>query len=210
MSKQLIHKETEFASIVRRNKHLFRYKIKDIGRKGHLKIRIAFARNDNAKKLIGGRKGVITEYMFPKSDLEYAKKLLAGYLNVNFIRENAMRVAFRKNISNLIEKKYDLIYSTGLFDYFSERVGIATVTNLRKLLNPNGVLAISTMRDKYSNPSVHYMEWAADWNLVYRNEEEFRHIFVDAGFAEDELKIQYEQQGIMQYIIAAKKDRKRQ
>lgn len=141
--------------------------------------------------------------------IEYAKKLLTGYSNINFIRENALRIAFRKDIHSLIDKKYDLIYSTGLFDYFSERVGIALVANLRRLLNSNGMLAISTMRDKYSNPSVHYMEWVADWNLVYRNEEEFKRIFLEAGFTKDELEIQYEQQGIMQYIIAIKKERKR-
>lgn len=139
--------------------------------------------------------------------IEYAKKLLPGYFNINFIRENALRIAFRKGIHSLIDKKYDLIYSMGLFDYFSERVGIALVANLGRLLNPNGILAISTMRDKYSNPSVHYMEWAADWNLVYRNEEEFQRIFLEAGFAEDELEIRYEQQGIMQYMVAIKKER---
>lgn len=134
--------------------------------------------------------------------IEYAKKILGGLSNINFIRENAMRIAFRKNILELIGKKYDLIYSTGLFDYFSERISIAVVANLKKLLNSKGMLAISTMRDKYSNPSVHYMEWAADWNLVYRDEEEFKKIFINGGFREEELKIQYEQQGIMQYIIA--------
>lgn len=141
--------------------------------------------------------------------IEHAKKLLTGYSNINFIRENALRIAFRNDIHSLIDKKYDLIYSTGLFDYFSERVGIALVANLRKLLNSNGILAISTMRDKYSNPSVHYMEWAADWNLVYRDEEEFKRIFIEAGFAEDELEIRYEQQGIMQYTFATKKEHRR-
>ena len=141
--------------------------------------------------------------------IEYAKKLLSGYPNINFIRENALRIAFRKDIFQLVDKKYDLIYATGLFDYFSERVGIALVTNLRKLLNPGGMLAVSTMRDKYSNPSVHYMEWVADWNLVYRDEEEFKRIFIEAGFTDDELEIRYEQQGIMQYMIAIKKEHKR-
>jgi SAM-dependent methyltransferase len=141
--------------------------------------------------------------------IEYAKKLLSGYSNINFIRENAIRIAFRKNVFELIDKKYDLIYSTGLFDYLGERIGIALVTNLKKLLNPNGVLAISTMRDRYSNPSVHYMEWTTDWNLVYRDEEEFKSIFIKAGFFEEELKIQYEQQGIMQYMIATKKEYKK-
>jgi hypothetical protein len=138
--------------------------------------------------------------------IEYAKVLLSGYSRINFIKENAVRVAFRKNIHQLIDKKYDLIYSTGLFDYFSERVGVALVSNLKKLLNPNGVLAISTMRDKYSNPSVHYMEWVGDWNLVYRNDEEFKIVFLEAGFDKGDLKTEYEQQGIMQYIIASNKE----
>lgn len=137
--------------------------------------------------------------------IAYAKNLLNNYPNINFIRENAMRIAFRKDISKLIDKKYDLIYSTGLFDYLSERVAVSLVRNLMELLTFDGMLLISTMRDKYSNPSVHYMEWATDWNLVYQNEEEFKQIFIDAGFSENKLEIRYEQQGIMQYMVAIKK-----
>ncbi|MBU4473534.1 MAG: class I SAM-dependent methyltransferase [Candidatus Omnitrophica bacterium] len=134
--------------------------------------------------------------------IAYAKTLLTGYSSVNFIKENAMRIAFRKNINSLIDKKYDLIYATGLFDYFTERVAVALIRNLKKLLIPNGIMAIANVRDKYSNPSVHYMEWVGDWNLVYRDDGEFKNIFLEAGFREDELRTQYEQQEIMQYIIA--------
>lgn len=144
-------------------------------------------------------------YDHDENTIEYAKALLAGYSNVNFIKENAIRIAFKRNISLLIDKKYDFIFSTGLFDYFSERVGIALVRNLKKLLNPGGILAISTVRDKYSNPSVHYMEWVGDWNLVYRNDEEFKKLFLEAGFRNNEIRTQYEQQGIMQYIVASNK-----
>ncbi|MFA6217611.1 MAG: class I SAM-dependent methyltransferase [Candidatus Omnitrophota bacterium] len=137
--------------------------------------------------------------------IEYAKHLVGECSNINFYNENALRIAFRKNINGLIDKKYDLIYSTGLFDYFNERIGIALVSNFRKLLNVGGKLAISTMSNKYCNPSVHYMEWAADWSLVYRNEDEFKRIFLVAGFMDNELETLYEQQGIMQYIIASLK-----
>jgi len=44
----------------------------------------------------------------------------------------------------------------------------------------------------------------ADWNLVYRNEEEFGQLFINAGVNKDKLEVQYEQQGIIQYIIAKK------
>jgi hypothetical protein len=79
------------------------------------------------------------------------------------------------------------------------------IENLRKLLNPKGVLLISDVRDKYSNPSVHFMEWVGDWNLVYRDDESFREIFYKAGYDREDLEPRYEQQGILQYIIATEK-----
>lgn len=141
-------------------------------------------------------------YEHDERAIEYAKSLLGSCNNVNFFKENALRIAFRKNIESLIKHKYDLIYSTGLFDYFNERTGVALIKSLKQLMISNGVLAISTMRDRYNNPSVHYMEWVGDWNLVYRDEIEFKRIFGTAGFETEHLEIKYEQQGIMQYIVA--------
>ena len=78
---------------------------------------------------------------------------------INFIKRTRVRIAFKKDIDCLIDEKYDFIYSTGLFDYFEEKIAIRLIQNLRKLLKPDGVLAISDVRDKYSNPSIHFMEW---------------------------------------------------
>lgn len=137
--------------------------------------------------------------------LRFAKLLLKDYPNINFIKENAVKIAIKKDIYSLIDKRYDFIYSTGLFDYLGEKIAIRLIQNLKNLLKPGGVLAISNVRDKYSNPSVHFMEWVGEWYLVYRDDENFRKIFFEAGFEEDALKTQYEQQGIMQYIIASNK-----
>lgn len=138
--------------------------------------------------------------------IEHAKGLLSNQaININFIKENAVRIALKKEIDSLIDKKYDFIYSTGLFDYFEEKIAVRLIQNLRKLLKPGGVLAISDVRDKYSNSSIHFMEWVGEWHLVYRDDNSFRKIFLDAGFKENELDFQYEQQGIMQYIIAHNK-----
>ena len=144
-------------------------------------------------------------YEHDEHAISYANKLLSGYSNINFIKENAIRIALKKDIHAMIDKKYDLIFSTGLFDYFSERVAIALIKNLKKLLVPKGVMIISNVRDKYSNPSVHFMEWVGDWNLVYRDDDDFKKIFLDAGFQDDEIETQYEQQGIMEYIFAHNK-----
>ena len=138
--------------------------------------------------------------------IEYAKTLLANFgRGINFKKENAVRIALKKDIDCLISEKYDFIYSTGLFDYFEEKIAIRLIQNLRKLLKPEGILAISDVRDKYSNPSVYFMEWVGDWNLVYRDDDSFRKIFIESGFKENELDFQYEQQGILQYIIARNK-----
>ncbi len=138
--------------------------------------------------------------------IEFAQRLLENNNRVNFVRSNAARIALKKDITSLIDKKYDLIYSTGLFDYFEDKIAVRLIQNLKRLLNPGGVMAISTVRDKYSNPSVHFMEWAGDWNLIYRNEDEFSEIFLRAGFKKNELDIEYEQQGIMQYMIAINRE----
>jgi len=141
-------------------------------------------------------------YDSDENSLKFAAKVLTNYSNVNFIKENATRIAFRKDIRTLIDKKYDLIYSTGLFDYFEERLATKLIGNLKKLLKPGGLMIISDVRDKYSNPSVHFMEWVGEWELVYRDDDNFRDIFVNAGFKKSDIKPQYEQQGILQYIQA--------
>ncbi|MBU9888975.1 MAG: class I SAM-dependent methyltransferase [Candidatus Omnitrophica bacterium] len=136
---------------------------------------------------------------------DHAKNLLReDARRVTFVKENVVRIALKKNIETQMPQRYDLIYSTGLFDYLDKRIAKRLVENLRKLLKPDGVLAISDVREKYKNPSVHFMEWVGDWNLVYRPDDEFRQIFIDAGFSEKELSFGTDQQGVLQYIIGTK------
>ena len=141
-------------------------------------------------------------YDSDKHSIAFASERLKNFPNVNFIHENAARIAFRKDIHSLINQKYDIIYSTGLFDYFEERVSTKLIANLRQLLNPNGVMIISNVRDKYSNPSLYFMEWVGEWPLVYCDDDSFRNYFVNAGFKKSQLKLNYEQQGILQYVLA--------
>lgn len=137
-----------------------------------------------------------------KRALDYAAGLIGKNENVNYYKLNALRLAAAREISDIIHKKYDLIYSTGLFDYLDRKISCRLVRNMKKLLNKKGKLAIASVRDKYSNPSVHFMEWVGDWNLIYRDEEQFVNIFTEAGFKKENLHVRYEQQGILQYIIA--------
>lgn len=140
-------------------------------------------------------------YDFDIKAIDYAKKLLNGANNVNFFQKNAVRLALKKDIKEEISQDYDLIYSTGLFDYFDERVATRLVYNLKKLLKKNGIMAIANIRDKFSNPSAGWMEWVAEWYLIYRTEAEFRRIFINAGFSLQNLKIVPQQSKVIQYCF---------
>ena len=135
--------------------------------------------------------------------LDYSKNILRGHENVNFIPMNAIKLSTTKKPTELINKKYDIIYSTGLFDYLNFRISFNLVKNLKNLLNEGGILAISDVRDKFSNPSVYYMEWVGEWKLLYNDDNEFRKVFHDAGFLNNHLRFTFEQQGILQYVVAS-------
>jgi extracellular factor (EF) 3-hydroxypalmitic acid methyl ester biosynthesis protein len=134
----------------------------------------------------------------------YANNILNNDKRVKFIKANAVRIALKKDIHSLHPPGYDVIFSTGLFDYLDFRVSVRLVRGLRNLLRSGGVLAISDVYDKFSNPSIYFMEWVSDWSLIYRSDSEFEKIFLEAGFKKEELIKQFEQQGVMQYIIARK------
>lgn len=141
-------------------------------------------------------------YDHDEKALKYAKSILSDFSNIDFVRENALKLSLAKDINSRIDRKYDFIYATGLFDYLNYKISVMLVGNLKKLLNANGALFISDVRDRLSNPSAQFMEWIAEWYLIYRSDEEFKQIFIDGGFEEKKLKVYYEQQGIFQYIHA--------
>jgi len=134
--------------------------------------------------------------------IEYAKKLVNSPHKVNFIQKNAIRLALKNDIRREINSTYDLIYSLGLFDYLDERPASRLVSNLRNILNPDGIMVIANVADKYNNSSSAWMEWVADWNLIYRSKDEFKKIFLDAGFSSAELKLVLQHNKVVQYCFA--------
>lgn len=141
-------------------------------------------------------------YDFDTNAIDYAKRLLGPTANVNFYQKNAIRMAVQRSIEKDIAFKYDLIFSTGLFDYLNDRISEKLLANLKKLLRPKGLLCISNYRERRNNPWAALMEWIAEWILIYRSEEKFKELFLRAGFQKDCLTIHYEPLRIMQYCLA--------
>lgn len=85
-------------------------------------------------------------------------------------------LAIRNIIGKGIEEKdYDLIYSAGLFDYFTEPVAQATANQMLNAIKPDGHVIIGNFSKE--NPCVPFMEYVLDWVLIYRSKEDLKNMF---------------------------------
>jgi SAM-dependent methyltransferase len=80
--------------------------------------------------------------------------------------------------------EFDLVYSTGLFDYLNEKAGRRLVTSMFQMLRPGGSLIVANFLPGIRD--IGYMEAFMDWNLIYRT----RHDMIDltADIPEAEVK----------------------
>jgi extracellular factor (EF) 3-hydroxypalmitic acid methyl ester biosynthesis protein len=69
-------------------------------------------------------------------------------------------------------KTYDVVYCTGLFDYFADDMCRELVRRYLTWLRPGGVLITSNVHP--SNPHRQCMEHLVEWFLVYRDEAQMR------------------------------------
>lgn len=67
-------------------------------------------------------------------------------------------------------ESYDVVYCAGLFDYLSQKVCKKLVELFARLLRPGGMLIVTNVAS--TNPHIGWMEFLAEWNLVYRNDWE--------------------------------------
>jgi extracellular factor (EF) 3-hydroxypalmitic acid methyl ester biosynthesis protein len=72
--------------------------------------------------------------------------------------------------------KYDILYCAGLFDYLSERVCSRLLEIFWELAAPGAALVASNFNPV--NPIRGFMDYALDWRLIYREEDEVRALAV--------------------------------
>ena len=69
--------------------------------------------------------------------------------------------------------RFDLVYSSGLLDYFQRNTGVVLTRRLAAAVKPGGHLLMANMVD---HPTRWLMEWHLDWNLIYRTRQELLEI----------------------------------
>jgi extracellular factor (EF) 3-hydroxypalmitic acid methyl ester biosynthesis protein len=94
-------------------------------------------------------------------------------------------------IAKGISGEFDLIYSAGLFDYFTDPVAHMAARRLFDALDSDGKLIIGN----FSNASMGQltMDIALDWHLIYRSPDELRGLFAEIGSS---FSIESEEEGI--------------
>lgn len=78
--------------------------------------------------------------------------------------------------------EFDLVYSTGLFDYLNQRIGRRLVTTMFQKLRPRGSLVVANFLPDVRD--IGYMETFMDWNLIYRSRGDMVDLTADIPEAE--------------------------
>ena len=123
--------------------------------------------------------------------ISYAEALCAPHLSrIAFHQANALRF--------VSPRKYQLIWSAGLFDYLGDKGFGFLLERLLTMLREDGELVVGNFAP--SNPTKDYMELVGDWNLYYRDEEDLIEIAERCGAAPADIRIGKEPEGVNLFL----------
>lgn len=112
--------------------------------------------------------------------INYASVICDNYVeHISFINRNAFR--YRP------KHKYDLIWSAGLFDYFTDKLFLRLMANMYNNLEDGGMLVVGNFADH--NPSRGAMELFGQWYLHHRSEEELFGLAQKIGVPENKINV---------------------
>ena len=143
-----------------------------------------FSQKDNGKV-------AIDNVEFDPLAISYAKNLCKDFLDsIEFLHNNAFDFT--------TEKKYDLIWSAGLFDYLNDKKFVFLLGHMKRLLNGNGELVVGNFSTQ--NPTQAYMEVIGDWRLKHRTPEQLVALAKACDFKETDIRIGQEPEGVNLFL----------
>ena len=131
-------------------------------------------------------------------DLERRTGATAG---TNFVQGSVRLIIANKAFKQKLGQ-FHFIYSLGLFDYLSPRVGSIVIENLYQLLIPGGRMIIGNFH--VSNQSKPFLDYWLDWNLYHRTEDEF--FMLSKSIPSCEVSIFFENTGNQMFLEIKKQN----
>jgi SAM-dependent methyltransferase len=130
-----------------------------------------------------------------KRAISYAKSKNRKHLNaMTFHNANVIRFT--------PDKKFDLIWSAGLFDYFKSKHFVYLLKRYYEYLKDDGEMIIGNFN--VENPSRRSMEILGDWFLYHRSPEELKGFAIQAGIEESKITVIQEPLGINLFLRVKK------
>jgi extracellular factor (EF) 3-hydroxypalmitic acid methyl ester biosynthesis protein len=122
--------------------------------------------------------------------IKYATSLLGEFSSrVNFLNKNILRFT--------TTKKYDLVWSAGLFDYFNDDVFKRLLTRFLGNVKTGGELIVGNFCS--TNPDINYME-LLDWKLYHRSTEDLIQLAMECGISRKQISVDKEPEGVNLFI----------
>jgi extracellular factor (EF) 3-hydroxypalmitic acid methyl ester biosynthesis protein len=123
--------------------------------------------------------------------LAYARNLCREYSDrIRFYRQNVLRLSGHN--------KYQLIWSAGLFDYFSDRLFCFVLRRLASFLDAPGEIIIGNFGIR--NPSRIWMETVGNWRLEHRSAEQLCKLAVQAHLPPAAINVYSEPEGVNLFL----------
>ena len=132
---------------------------------------------------------------YAQVQLKHLSRSYKNQVAFNYIHNAIKNIIAR----GLAKERYDLIYSAGLFDYFTDAVAQKAATSLYDSLKPGGTLIIGNFN--VNNPTTLVMEYALDWELIYRSKNDLQRLYNTIG---DDISIEEEPLGINLFCVIKK------
>ena len=122
--------------------------------------------------------------------IAHSRHVLARFNGtVGFARADVLRLN--------LDDPVDLIWSSGLFDYFSDRAFITTLKRLRRHVAPGGRIVIGNFSEQCGGPGPLSF---GEWHLVVRSRENLSALAAQAGAAG--VRVDAEPTGLNLFVVA--------
>lgn len=123
--------------------------------------------------------------------IDYATdKNVASLNKINFLKMNVLRFS--------TTKKYDLIWSAGLFDYLNDKYFTNLLKRFKDNLEKDGEMIIGNFST--NNPSRIGMEVMCEWFLIHRDENQLLQFGREAGIPQFCMEVDKEPLGINLFL----------
>jgi len=161
--------------------------------------------------------GPASELLDVYDGLEEKERLRSSLVDVDFqallhvsdrVNRRGLKDLVRMTVKNLVylalgrtdleTDEQDLVYSTGLIDYFNDSMVVRILDHVHSILRPGGRVVVGNFHP--SNPSKALFDHVLEWSLVHRTGEDLNRLFEASRFARPAERITYD--GEQVYLLA--------